>query len=165
MSTRLKLSICEALILSKLAYCDCIYFPALLQADVLRLQKIQNSCIRFAYGIRKYDHVTESFHDAGWLQLDKITKYHHLVLTHNVLINKMPLYLYEKFVTFSSNSNRATRNSLLFVMPKHSTALFKRSFIYNAVKMYNCLSNDYRHFSIVNFKKRLKLLLESDCLI
>nr|CAH7716240.1 unnamed protein product [Callosobruchus chinensis] len=165
MSTRLKLSICEALILSKLAYCDCIYFPALLQADVLRLQKIQNSCIRFAYGIRKYDHVTESYHDAGWLQLDKITKYHHLVLTHNVLINKMPLYLYEKFVTFSSNSNRATRNSLLFVMPKHSTALFKRSFIYNAVKMYNCLSNDYRHFSIVNFKKRLKLLLESDCLI
>nr|CAH7766099.1 unnamed protein product [Callosobruchus chinensis] len=144
MSTRLKLRICEALILSKLAYCDCIYFPALLQADVLRLKKIQNSCIRFAYGIRKYDHVTESYHDAGWLQLDKITRYHHLVLTHNVLINKMPLYLYEKFVTFSSNSNRATRNSLLFVMPKHSTALFKRSFTYNAVKMYNCLSNDYR---------------------
>nr|CAH7727941.1 unnamed protein product [Callosobruchus chinensis] len=47
---------------------------ALVQADVIRLQKIQNSCIRFAYGIRKYHHVTKSYHDAGWLQLDKITK-------------------------------------------------------------------------------------------
>nr|CAI5832947.1 unnamed protein product [Callosobruchus analis] len=162
MNTRLKLNICQSLVLSKIAYCDCIYFPALLQADVLRLQKIQNSCIRFACGIRKYDHLSKSYHDAGWLKLEKITKYHHLNVTHNVLINKMPLYLYSKLVTFSSNSNRATRNSSLFVIPKHSTSLFKRSFIYNAIKMYNSLPNDFRNFSIINFKKRLKLLLESD---
>ena len=44
LSTDLKLRLSDTLILSGLAYCHIVYWPALLSSDKSSLQKIQNSC-------------------------------------------------------------------------------------------------------------------------
>lgn len=44
MSPEVKLKICEELIVSKMAYCDAVYCPALLNVDINRLKEIQNAC-------------------------------------------------------------------------------------------------------------------------
>ena len=72
LSADLKLRLSDTLILlSGLAYCHIVYWPALLSSDKSSLQKIQNSCIRYSFGLRKYDHISDSFRESKWLNLNE----------------------------------------------------------------------------------------------
>lgn len=156
----LKLKLCESLILSKLSYCDVVFGSYLLKIDKNRLQRIQNSCIRFSYGIRKFDHISHKFQDAGWLKIADMQKYHFLCFTHKLLISNKPSYLYNKLVKLSSfNLNRTSRNKNILLIPKHNTAAFAHSFSYLAPKQYNQLPINLKNTSIINFKKKLKQLM------
>ncbi|CAH1972363.1 unnamed protein product [Acanthoscelides obtectus] len=37
--------------------------------DKRSIQKIQNSCIKFSYGLKKYDHFSDEFRASGWEHL------------------------------------------------------------------------------------------------
>lgn len=156
LSTHTKLKLCESLIFSKIFYCDSIYGPALFQYDSLRLQKIQNCCLRFAYGIRKFDHISHKMIESGWLSLNNYGTLHLLTLVHKTLKLQKPDYLFKKLITFSNINTLSTRNRNILVIPKHQTAFFKRSFSYVASKEYNKLGPEIRSYNLVNFKKRLK---------
>lgn len=156
LNSKLKLNICEALIISKLSYCDAIYGPALLKFDSDRLQKIQNSCFRFAYGIKKYEHISFKIAETKKLKLDKLRNVHLLSLVHKVLLSNKPIYLYLKLNRFRDVNSFKTRNTSILVIPRHSTAMFKRCFTYVACKLYNGLPARFQNYSIVNFKKKLK---------
>lgn len=158
LSSKLKLSLCESLIISKLSYCDTVYGPALTKKDETRLQRIQNSCIRFAYGIRKFDHLSGKFCESGWLKLRDLRKLHTLTQVHKILISQQPSYLYNHFEYFG-NRGRQSRHSRILIIPKHTSAMYTRSFIYTATKLYNSIPNTFKHYSIVNFKKRIKVFL------
>lgn len=159
LNSKTKLNICEALIISKVSYCDTIYGPALLKYDSNRLQKIQNSCFRFAFGIRKYDHINYKFNENKKLKLDQLRNMHTLTLVHKVLQSGKPTYLYKKLFRFEGVSTYNTRNKNTLVIPKHSTAMFKRCFTYNACKLYNSLPVNFQNYSLINFKKKLKSFL------
>lgn len=151
--TKLKLTICESLIFSKLSYCDVVYGPALTKFDETRLQRIQNACVRFAYGIRKYDHISKAFTATGWPCLVDLRKKHLLCLVHKILTTRKPEYLFKFFKYFGS---RHTRNDKILVIPRHSTSLFKRSFPYIGSKLYNLVPLRFKDYSIINFKKKIK---------
>ena len=70
LSTRIKLRLCDCLILSLLSYCDILFWPALLLEDKESLEKLQNCCLRFCYGLRKYDHISQCLLDSGELRLE-----------------------------------------------------------------------------------------------
>ena len=57
----IKLRLCDSLILSYLGYCYTVFWPALLQKVRDSLQKIQNSCLRFCFNLRKFDHISNKF--------------------------------------------------------------------------------------------------------
>lgn len=161
MSSNLKLQLCNSLIISKLSYCDTVYGPALLNVDSMRLQRIQNSCYRFSFGIRKFETgISEKIQQSGQLKLEKLRKLHLLSITHKVLKTKTPGYLHIKLQKLHNFSNsRETRHKHLLKIPRHATALFTRSFSYNACCEYNKLPSEFYHYTLVNFKKRLKTLL------
>nr|WP_253308766.1 reverse transcriptase family protein [Rickettsia endosymbiont of Ceutorhynchus assimilis] len=66
---RTKTLLCDSLILSHFNFCDHLYGPFLDSIDVRRVQKVQNSCIRFACGIRRRDRVSHKLNELGWLSM------------------------------------------------------------------------------------------------
>lgn len=107
----LKSELCEALVLSQLNYCDSIYGPCLRKSDSDRLQRLQNSCLRLIFGIRKYDHISHCLGLNGWLCMSDRRILHMACFFHNILKNKIPDYLYRK-ISFRSDVHHVNIRSL-----------------------------------------------------
>lgn len=144
-----------------LNYCIVIYFPCLDKLTQIRIQKIQNSCCRFVYGLKKYDHVSSKLNLLGWLKINNAFKYHLSVFVHNILLTNSPPYLRDKFSfrhnIYGNNLRYANKLSL----PKYHSTIFRRSFVYNAVTVYNSLADNIKSLPVKNFRKKVKLYLLS----
>lgn len=160
LNSDIKLKLCDALILSCQSYCDTVYWPALTSSQKLSLQKLQNYCLKFSYGIRKYDHVTPLFGMSGWLTLEERYTAHLSTLVFKILSTGLPTYLRQKLIKGSEVHGMHTRYNNKLVIPKHSTALFQRSFSYNGAKLFNSLPDTVTNSpSIISFKYKLKEVL------
>lgn len=81
---------------------------------------------------------------------------------HKIMVSGTPSFLYNLLVPRSSTHHRDTRYKGLFTIPKHSTALFRKCFSYQAAHTYNKLSNELKLLSPRVFKTRYRrILLES----
>nr|CAI5866300.1 unnamed protein product [Callosobruchus analis] len=147
--------------MSKLSYCDVVYGPALRKSDEKRLQRVQNACLRYSFGIRKFDHISHIFVEHGILNLPIARALHLLTFTHKIVQHRMPPYLAEKLVRFENVNAISTGNKQRFVIPRHTSAVFKLSFSYAASKLFNTLPPKFLNYNLLNFKikKKLKLLL------
>jgi hypothetical protein len=154
-----KLKLAESLVLSQLDYGSAIYFPCLTKQFQSRIQKIQNSCLRFAYGIRKFDHISPAFAASAWLPMkDRITV-HYSCLVHGVVTCGSPKYLRDK-IHFLMDLH--VRNSLMLrsrntlSVPKHRTVKFMGSFSYCAALYYNSVPDELKQKSIPVLRRALK---------
>lgn len=153
----IKLTLSNSLVLSHLAYCNIVFWPALLQKDKDSLQKLQNYCLRFVYNLRKYDQISQYFLQSGWFNIKERFEIQFARFIYKVIHSKQPVYLFEKLVTGSSIHDRQTRHRDMFCVPRHSTAFFQRSFTYNATKLYNSLPMNVREApTLATFGKKLK---------
>lgn len=156
---KLRKKLCETLVLPILNYCFMVYFSCLDKQTQDRIQKIQNSCCRFIYRLKKYDRVSSKICELGWLKIENLYTLHLTVFMHNLLLTSSPPYLREKF-TFRYNEHDVNlRFTKLLSLPKYRTAMFRRSFSYNAVILYNKVNNDLKAFHVDSFRKKLKLYL------
>lgn len=80
-----KILLCDTLILSHFNYCDSVYGPCIDNIDFNRIQRVQKSCLRFIYGIRKYDRITHKLRDAKWLNMSSRRKLHMATLFHKII--------------------------------------------------------------------------------
>lgn len=135
----IKLKLCDTLILSALSYADIVFWPALFERDKESLQKLQNNCLRFSYGAQRFDHVTPLYIASRWLKLNNRFTIHFATMVHKILISGNPVYLREKLVHGYNIHQRATRHSHHLTVPRHGSVMFRRSFSYNAAKIYNML--------------------------
>lgn len=163
---KLKKTLCEALVLSNFNYCDFIYGPCLDFADRKRIQMIQNSCCRLIFGLRKFDHVSHTINKLLWLNMENRRTLHLGNFVFN-LINKEDSYspLKGKLVHRSSihTLNIRFRNKL--TMPHHNLAIFRRSFLFNAVNLYNSLKPELITLDCKSFKFKFKdYLLNNQCM-
>lgn len=161
LSTKLKILLCDTLVLSQFNYCDVVYGPCLDQVDIKRIQKVQNSCLRFIYGIRRGRGVSHKLSEANWLNMAKRRKLHSASFYHSIICNKTPEYLYNK-ITFRCdvhNINIRFRNTV--TPPMHRTALFERSFSYNMSQLYNTVPPELKTLPCNNFKKQYREYLSS----
>lgn len=153
---KLRKKLCESLVLPILNYCIILYYSCLDKATQYRLQKIQNSCCRFIFRLRKYDHISVKFNELGWLKIENLYKYHLSVFMHRLLVTSSPLYLREKF-SFRHNLHNANLRVLdTLSMPKYHTAMFQRSFSYNAITLYNNLNRNLKILSVNKFRTKAK---------
>lgn len=157
LTARVKLKLCDSLVLSYLSFSDVLYWPAARQRERNSLQRLQNSCLKFCYGARKYDHVTPLFEASGWLKLHERYLVHLSTLVHKIVHVGSPKYLADKLVLSATIHGRQMRKSHDLCVPRHRTTKFQSSFSYNAVKVYNDLPDDVKSpISVPILRKKLK---------
>ena len=128
---------CESLILPIFNYCNILYYPCLDQTAKNRLQIVQDTCCRFIFNLRKYDHISEKYVELRWLRMDNIVKLHFLIFLYRLFHSSAPPYLRKKLIFRNVVHNRNIRHQYTLTMPHHSTAFFQRCFTYFAIMLYN----------------------------
>lgn len=161
LNTHIKIRLCESLILSRFAYCSVVYDPAIDSNTEYRIQKVQNSCLRYIFGIRKFEHVSHKLKDCGWLNMRRRRELRTLCLFHEILTTKTPSYLYNKITFRTDVHNITTRHRNLISPPLHKTSLFERSFSYNVYSKYNYLPSTLKSLAPGVFKRKLRSFLAS----
>lgn len=145
--------------LSHFNFCSSVYAPCLDAADVYRIQKVQNSCLRLMYNIRRRDHITPYLKRSGWLNMSNRFSLRMCCFYYKILKFKSPPYLYNRirFRTDVHHLNLRRRNIL--TIPRHKKQIFKRSFSYNIAHSINGI-HGIEHFgtslSLSSFRKKLK---------
>lgn len=159
-----KVTLCEALVLSRMNYCDIVYGPCITIFDSNRLQRVQNSCVRLIYGLRRRDRVSERLRELGWLNIQKRRFLHCCSLLYNIYNHRIPSYLYNKIIFKTNIHNVNLRSKSLIVVPKHQTAFYQRSYTYVVSKILNVIIPILLGCSLREFRAKLKQLLLSSSL-
>nr|CAH7719164.1 unnamed protein product [Callosobruchus chinensis] len=82
----------QSLILSHFNFCDIVYHACIDQADIKRIQKVQNACLR----LRRGHHVIHKIKETIWLSMTNRCKLHSICTYYNILTTKEPSSLYNK---------------------------------------------------------------------
>lgn len=152
---KIRKKLCESLIFPIIAYCLVSFYNCLDKNSKTRLQKLQNSCCRFVFGLRKYDHISEKINILQWLKIDNMYKYQTCNFTQKIISTKTPSYLFDRFI-FRSDVNRTLRYPNKLEFPVYSSSIFRRSYLYNAILLFNNIENNVKKMSLSTFRKKLK---------
>lgn len=140
LSLNLKKQLCETFVLSQYNFCSPIYHPAIDVATSRRIQKIQNSCLRVIYGIRKFSRISHKLVDARWLSMYNRRELQSLLFHHKIFTSRRPEYLYNKIIFRFQIHDRSTRGRGNLQPPRHRLTMFERSFSYHIYKSYSLLN-------------------------
>ncbi|CAH2095156.1 unnamed protein product [Euphydryas editha] len=153
-----KTMLAQSLLLSVLDYADASY-PNITEEQLNKLERLQNVAIRFVFGLRKFDHVSEFRAKLKWLPIRLRRNLHILSLLYCVLFSPTsPTYMKEKF-EFIGDHSKVLRSSenLTLRLPMHKTKFFKQSFEVQAILLWNALPLSIRKAESLDiFKRRVK---------
>lgn len=155
--TNTKIALAQSLLLPILDYADVSYLD-LTQEQLDKLERLQNLSIRFIFGLRKYDHVSEFRNKLKWLPIRLRRNAHILSLLFNVLFNPAaPSYLKERFQFLGVTHTKFLRSSenLKLSIRKHSTCFYDKSFTIQAARLWNALPVEARRAKTPGQFKRL----------
>lgn len=156
-----KTMLTNSLVLSHYNYPDVVYNSSITKADETRIQRTQNNCLRLIFGLRKYDSVSHKLKEINWLSMSERRLLHCCSLYHNVILSKSPKYLYEKITFRNDIHTRNTRKNQLISPPRHSTAMYQRSFTYNIYNIYNKIPDFIKELNPIQFKHHMKKIIIS----
>lgn len=156
LNQKLRHLLCESLVLSIFNYCDVVYGSCLTAATSQRVQRIQNCCLRFIFGVKRRQHISHKLKSANWLNMKNIRKYHCGSLYHKIIGLHVPQYLYKK-VSFRTDVHTINiRHKGTLTPPTHRSAQFERSFSYQITKLYNSLTPSLKSRSVSSFQHGFK---------
>ena len=142
----------NSLIISKFDYCDIIYMH-LSENLQNKLQKLQNTCIKFIFNLKKYDHINDCYNKLNWLKLNKRREYHLGCFIFKIIDNKSPNYLYTLFNETSIIHSHNTRKR--FFIPSIKTNNGKKSFKYFGPYIWNNIPNEIKNAAnLYSFKNK-----------
>jgi len=156
---KMRKKLCESLVFPIMNYCNIVYFPCLDKITIYRLQKLQNQCCRFIFNLRKFDRVSKKISELGWLRVDNVFTHHIAVFVHKLLRTSSPAYLSEKLVFRKHLHNVNLRFINKLEIPRYRSAFFRRSFLFNAVSVYNKIPSSLKCMPSIGFRKKLKFYL------
>lgn len=143
-----KILLVKTLVLSHFFYNDILFSNFNCKND-LKVRRIYNSCLRYIFGLRKYDHVSpysDSIYNCSFKNYFRIRL---LTFLHKLIVSGTPGYLYGRLV-FSSSIR--THN---LIIPTHSTSIMDGSVLVRGASLWNSLENEIKSTSsIEEFKRR-----------
>lgn len=166
--TATKVMLAQSLLLPILDYADVSYLD-LTEDQLNKLERLQNFCIRFIFGLRKYDHVSNFRHKLKWLPIRFRRNTHILSMLYSILFNPLsPRYLMERFNFTHSQHSRSLRSSenLVLHMPPHTSSFYDASFTVESVRLWNRLPVSIRQAkSLQIFKDNVReFYLTQECI-
>ena len=118
--------------------------------EIMKLQKVQNSCARLIYGRKKFDHVSDLFTELHWLPVKQRIVFKILLFVFKIFMNMTPLYISE-CVDVHDVSCRTLQEKRIY------SAYGDRAFSNYAPKLWNALPETIRTIETVQtFKRHLK---------
>ena len=162
LSHDLKVQLSHSCILSHLDYCNAVY-GALTESNLQKLQKIQNSAVRFIfnlYGKKRFEHITPYLKKLHFLPVRFRIMYKVALLVYKCLNNLAPTYLIELLRLRSINSYNLRVDNDFFLLELPLPANLRNTsaaFSYNGPRVWNCLPYSLRCLNDISvFKSRLK---------
>lgn len=153
-----KISLAQTLIQPIIDYADACYLDAT-EELLNKLERLQNLCIRFIFGIRKYDHVSHLRKELKWLPIRLRRNSRILCLLFNILHNpSYPSYLRERF-SYARPTDAPCRSHLrsLLKSQPHKSSYYSYSFSVHAVRLWNSLPPSIRDLKTISlFKIKVK---------
>lgn len=159
LSVSIKTMLCETLVLSQFTFCSQVYGSCISTDTARRIQRVQNSCMRLIYGVRKYDHISHKLLELGWLNMTNRRTLQSAALFLKIIKLETPKYLFSKvrFRNDIHNLNLRYKNEI--DIPLHKTGLFKGAFSYQIAFIYNSLPDIWKNLStstlIVKLRNKL----------
>ena len=148
--------IINALVFSKLYYCSSVWSNTS-ASNMQKLQLVQNFAARIISGATKFEHITPSLKNLGWLPVKKQVYLRDAIFAFKCMTGCAPTYLTSQFATRRQISDRTTRNSQQLNIPLFKTAAGQRSFHYRIVNLWNSLDKELKLCKdLANFKRTLK---------
>ena len=157
LSEKTKLTVCETYILSNFNYCD-ILLQNLTKQLQDKIQKVQNRCIRFIYGLRKYDHITNFRTSKKILSMQSRRLLHSLTMMFRIKNDLAPSYLCDRLTLQRNIHDHNTRNHNNIRAPIARTNMRAMSFFVHITNKFNDLSNrlPISNISLTTFKNKYK---------
>ena len=116
-----------------------------------RLQVCFNSCIRFIYNLRRFDHVSQFQRSIFGLSLSMFYQFQLLLFLFKLIKFQEPQYLFDSLV-FSRSAR--THN---IIIPVHRTNSMGHSFAVRGARLWNDLPHNLKNITSFNeFKRRCK---------
>lgn len=159
-SEKVRIRLCESLVLSRLNYGDIVFGPRLLRKTQHLIQRVQNACCRYCFDIPPRNHVSPYLNNASMLNMESRRQLHLASMLFGIITYKTPTYLHVKlcFPPSRGTGIRSCRPPL--EMQSHRTTAFRGSFRYQATKCWNNIPPPIRQLtSVYTFQKRLTSFL------
>ena len=108
-------ALANSLVSSKLDYCNSLY-NGISQANLNKIQRIQNTLARVVTNTSKFEHITPILKKLHWLPIKQRIDYKLCLLTYKTLQIQQPTYLYNS-LSFPSHflSTRSSDSSVLSI--------------------------------------------------
>ena len=156
LSVKTKTRLVETYVLSQLNYCD-IVTQGMTLALKVRIQRVQNACIRYIFGLRKYEHITQYMQELNTLNMTSRASSHALTMMHKIVTKTAPKYLTDKLSYRHEIHNHNTRNRNALNVRRLHTSRKNSAFFVKTVKEYNTLkqvSTFNNNDTITSFKTK-----------
>ncbi len=161
LSLKLKIQLVHALVLSKLDYCNSILY-GISSKDLQRLQKIQNSAVRFIFGRGKKAHVTHLLKKVHFLPVEYRIMFKIALLTFKCVNNLAPSYLKDLVVIRKQSIKNVRLDNDYFLLECPPCPTFintEKAFSLCSPKIWNSLPFNIKYrssYSVLQFKNLLK---------
>ena len=160
LSEKTKLKIIETYVLSQFNYGDLI-LQNLSDQLSKKIQRIQNQCVRFTFGLRKYDHVSALIKNKNILNMQNRRLFHSLTLMFRIKNHKAPSYLCNRISSHAETHNHFTRNRLNINPPFARSKSRSMSYFIHISKKFNLVSKKImaNDISLHTFKTKCRKYL------
>ena len=136
-------------------YCSIVYLD--INASLRdKLQKLQNSCVRYICSARKDEHITSYRLRVGWIKVEERRNYFSTLLLYKIIRMGQPPYLTSLFKKNENRTSaRAAERGVVWnlVFPKTCTDVGFFSFKVNGARLWNSIPSNIKFLpSLYKFK-------------